>query len=83
MTITRRTALAVALGAACSTSVRAQSFPTKQIRLVVPYPGGGPTDALARLIATLSRVFPKLACDYPHTVTGRLKTGKRKNNRAT
>jgi len=28
-----------------------QSFPSKQIRLIVPYPAGGPTDALARIIA--------------------------------
>lgn len=29
----------------------AQGFPSKPIRLIVPYPGGGPTDALARIIA--------------------------------
>jgi tripartite-type tricarboxylate transporter receptor subunit TctC len=29
----------------------AQAFPTKQIRIVVPYPAGGPTDALARIVA--------------------------------
>jgi tripartite-type tricarboxylate transporter receptor subunit TctC len=30
---------------------RAQAWPSKQIRLVVPYPAGGPTDILARTIA--------------------------------
>lgn len=29
----------------------AQSFPSRQLRIVVPYPAGGPTDALARIVA--------------------------------
>ena len=28
----------------------AQEFPTKQVRVVVPYPAGGGTDLVARLI---------------------------------
>jgi tripartite-type tricarboxylate transporter receptor subunit TctC len=40
------------LPALVSTSeVSAQTWPTKSIRLVVPYPPGGPTDVLARIYA--------------------------------
>jgi tripartite-type tricarboxylate transporter receptor subunit TctC len=55
MTMTRRTLLRLA-GAmpALSTSVRfgyAQSYPTRAVHLIVPFPAGGPSDILARLIA--------------------------------
>src|SRR5438309_11776766 len=33
------------------TTLCAQDFPTRQVRLVVPYPAGGGVDAVARLIA--------------------------------
>jgi tripartite-type tricarboxylate transporter receptor subunit TctC len=32
-------------------SARAESFPNKSISLVVPYPAGGPTDTLTRILA--------------------------------
>ncbi|MDQ0590597.1 Bug family tripartite tricarboxylate transporter substrate binding protein [Variovorax paradoxus] len=54
MPSTRRQAIAaaVALGAACATGLaRADSYPSKPITLVVAYPAGGDTDALARLFA--------------------------------
>ncbi len=41
---------------------RAQEFPTKQVRVVVPYPAGGGTDLVARLIV------PRLADRWKQTV---------------
>jgi tripartite-type tricarboxylate transporter receptor subunit TctC len=52
MIITRRQAAALTAAASLwPATAFAQAFPSKQIRIVVPYPGGGPTDALARIIA--------------------------------
>jgi tripartite-type tricarboxylate transporter receptor subunit TctC len=45
-------ALAVALAAAGSTESRAQTdYPTHTVKLIVPYPPGGGTDLLARVLA--------------------------------
>ena len=35
----------------CAGSALAQSYPTKQVNLMVPYPAGGPSDSIARLMA--------------------------------
>lgn len=52
MTVSRRTALALGASALVFPSIaRAQGFPSRQLRIVVPYPAGGPTDALARIVA--------------------------------
>src|SRR6478752_719765 len=52
MSLTRRTTLGIIAGAAFAPAiVRAQTFPSKVITLVVPYPAGGPTDAIARFVA--------------------------------
>lgn len=52
MSLTRRSTLGLMAGAVFApTILRAQSFPSQVITLVVPYPAGGPTDAIARLVA--------------------------------
>jgi tripartite-type tricarboxylate transporter receptor subunit TctC len=49
----RYTFAAVLCGVATwSTQAAAQSFPAKPLRLVVPYPAGGPSDTTARAIAS-------------------------------
>lgn len=51
MIISRRAAIALIAGVIMAPSdASAQAFPSRPIRIVVPYPAGGPTDALARLI---------------------------------
>jgi tripartite-type tricarboxylate transporter receptor subunit TctC len=45
----------VALLLAIATAL-AQSFPTRPVTLVVPYPAGGPTDVVARVLADRMRV---------------------------
>ncbi|MBH1965899.1 MAG: tripartite tricarboxylate transporter substrate binding protein [Comamonadaceae bacterium] len=48
-TVVRTLGLALALAAGgVSTSALAQSYPSRPIKIVVPYPAGGPIDALAR-----------------------------------
>lgn len=49
--LTRRTALTALAGLAATRGARAQSFPSRPITIVVPYPAGGPVDVTARLIA--------------------------------
>ncbi len=59
MIIPRRTFLELVVAAATLTAashaVRAQDYPIRPITLIVPYGAGGPTDAIARIVAERMR----------------------------
>jgi tripartite-type tricarboxylate transporter receptor subunit TctC len=51
---TARTLLGLALSATClltATAALAQAYPSKPIRMIVPFPAGGTTDVAARIVA--------------------------------
>jgi len=50
--LTRRMALGLLAGAALlSQAAAAQTYPDRVIKMIVPYPAGGPTDVIARIVA--------------------------------
>ncbi|HEV3210012.1 MAG TPA: hypothetical protein VGY91_07080, partial [Chthoniobacterales bacterium] len=57
----RLTALML-LSALAATSASAQNYPTRPIHIIVPFPAGGPSDVLARLIGD------KMSVDFQQPV---------------
>src|SRR5689334_19779654 len=51
MRMSRRTCLAAAALAPLAGPVWAQNFPSRVIRIIIPYPAGGSVDATARILA--------------------------------
>ena len=49
--VQRRRLLAAAAALACTSQARAQAWPTRALRLIVPFPPGSSPDLVARLIA--------------------------------
>jgi tripartite-type tricarboxylate transporter receptor subunit TctC len=58
----RRTAIACALLLASAAALAQSAYPHKPVRIVVPYPPGGTTDLLARLVA--ARLGDKLGQNF-------------------
>src|ERR1700729_1671349 len=69
------------LSAICGAPARAQNYPTRAIHIIVPFPAGGPSDVLARLIGDKMSVDfhqPVVVENRPgaNTVTGEEAAGK-------
>jgi tripartite-type tricarboxylate transporter receptor subunit TctC len=60
----RRSLLATLLAFSIAGPLRAETYPSRPIRLIVPFPPGGPTDVMGRLIAQqLSATFGAIVVD--------------------
>ena len=57
-----RFAAPILLSALCATQAVAQNYPTRPIHIIVPFPAGGPSDVLARLIGD------KMSVDFQQPV---------------
>jgi tripartite-type tricarboxylate transporter receptor subunit TctC len=82
MKLSRRTFLHLATAAALLPAVsgiaRAQIYPSRPITIVVPFPAGGPTDALARILAERMRgpLGQSVIIENPTGAGGTIGTGR-------
>ena len=62
-------ALTAVVAVLAAAPAAAQNYPTKPVKFVTPYPPGGTTDILARLVGTKLQQFARPA--VPRRVEGR------------
>src|SRR5580693_7626726 len=70
--------IVLALSLAVAGSAGAQTYPTHPITIVVPFPAGGPTDALVRILSERMRVSlgQPLVVEYVTGAAGTLGVGR-------
>src|SRR5262249_28330341 len=71
-------AIAVAASFAMVENAQAQTYPSRPITIVVPFPAGGPTDALARVLAERMKAAlgQSVIVENPTGAAGTIGTGR-------
>ena len=71
-------AIALALFAASIVGAAAEIYPSRPVTIVVPYPAGGPTDTLARILAERMRgpLGQSVIIENPTGAGGTIGTGR-------
>src|SRR5262245_22516419 len=66
------------VAAAWPLAARAQAYPSRPVTIVVPYPAGGPTDTLARILAERMRgpLGQSVIIENPTGAGGTIGTGR-------
>src|SRR6201997_4293713 len=74
----RRLLAAIAIAATLVGSAQAQTYPSRPITIVVPFPAGGPTDALARVLAERMKgaLGQSIIVENPTGAAGTIGTGR-------